>query len=106
MSQTLNFAHTFDGTNYGYWKACMRFFLKSIDVWQIVESSWTKPEATTVELITQKTARLANDKALHALCQAFSPSEFTRISSCESTQEAWQILKQHMRAQNLLNLPS
>jgi hypothetical protein len=22
----------FDGTNYGYWKARMRFFLKSIDV--------------------------------------------------------------------------
>ena len=30
MSQTLNSVPTFDGTNYGYWKARMRFFLKSI----------------------------------------------------------------------------
>jgi hypothetical protein len=71
----------------------MCFFLKSIDVWKIVESGWTKPEDTSVKLIPQKNTRLANDKALHALCQALSPSEFARISNCESTQEAWQILE-------------
>jgi len=32
MSQTLNTVPTFDGTNYGYWKARMRLFLKSITV--------------------------------------------------------------------------
>jgi len=32
MSQNLNYVLSFDGTNYGYWKARMRFFLKSIDV--------------------------------------------------------------------------
>jgi phosphomevalonate kinase len=37
--------------------------------------------------------RLSNDKALHALCQVLSPSEFTRISNCESAQAAWQILE-------------
>jgi hypothetical protein len=42
MSQNLNYALAFDSTNYGYWKARVRFFLKSIDVWQIVESGWTK----------------------------------------------------------------
>jgi len=71
----------------------MRFFLKSIDVWQIVESGWTKPKDTTIELFPQKTARLANDKALHTLCQALSPSEFAKISNCESTLEASQILE-------------
>jgi hypothetical protein len=44
MSQHLNSVSPFDGTNYGYWKACMRFFLKSIDVWKIVETDWIKPE--------------------------------------------------------------
>jgi len=59
----------------------MCFFLKSIDVWQIVE---TKPEVTTAELfVAQNSARLSNDKAIHALCQALSPSEFARISNCE-----------------------
>jgi hypothetical protein len=45
----------------------MRFFLKSIDVWKIVESGWIKPEETTNELtVAQTSARLSNDKALHA----------------------------------------
>lgn len=93
MSQTLNSFSAFDGTNYGYWKARMRFFLKSIDCWSIVETGWSKPEDTTLELVPQKNARLSNDKALHALCQALSPSEFAKIFNCESAQEAWQILE-------------
>jgi hypothetical protein len=93
MSQTLNFVLAFDGTNYGYWKACMLFFLKSIDCWGIVQTGWTKPEGATPELVPQKNARLSNDKALHALCQALSPSEFAKISNCESAQEAWKILE-------------
>jgi hypothetical protein len=28
----------------------MRFFLKSIDVWQIVETGWIKPEVTIAKL--------------------------------------------------------
>jgi ubiquinone biosynthesis protein Coq4 len=40
---------------------------------------------TALELVPQKNARLSNDKALHALCQALSPSEFA--------QQAWQILE-------------
>jgi UTP:GlnB (protein PII) uridylyltransferase len=33
------------------------------------------------------------DKALHALCEALSPSEFARISNCEVAKDAWQILE-------------
>jgi hypothetical protein len=93
MSQTLNYVPAFDGTNYGYWKARMRFFLKSINCWSIVETGWTKPADTTLEAVPQKKARLSNDKALHALCQALSPSEFAKILNCESAKEAWQILE-------------
>jgi hypothetical protein len=67
MSQTLNSVPAFDGSNYGYWKARMHFFLKSIDCWGIVETGWTKPEDTTLELVTEKNARLSNNKTLHAL---------------------------------------
>jgi hypothetical protein len=83
MSQNLNSVLPFDGTNYGYWKARMRFFLKSIDVWKIVETGWIKPEETAEITITQTSVRLSNDKALHALCQALSPFEFARNSNCE-----------------------
>jgi hypothetical protein len=88
MSQNLNIVSAFDGTNYSYWKACMRFFLKCIDCWQIVEFSWTKLEDTTLERIPARNAILANDKALHALYQALLLSEFAKISNCEFAQEA------------------
>jgi hypothetical protein len=68
-------------------------FLKSIDYWKIVETGWTKPADATPEIITKKNARLFNDEALHALCQALSPFEFARISNSESTKEAWKILE-------------
>jgi hypothetical protein len=93
MSQTLNFVPAFDGMTYGYWKVRIRFFLKSIDCWSIVETGWTKPEDVTLELVSQKHACLSNDKALHALSQALSPSEFAKISNYESAKEAWQILE-------------
>jgi hypothetical protein len=66
----------------------MRFFLKSIDCWKTIGTGWTEPIDTNIELVTEKKARLANDKALHALCQALSPSEFTKISNCRTAQEA------------------
>jgi hypothetical protein len=101
MSQTLNYVPAFDSSNYGYWKARIRFFLKPIDCWSIVETSWTKLEGTTLELVPQKNVRLSNEKALHALCQALSPSEFVKISNCESAKEAWQFWKQYMKALSL-----
>jgi hypothetical protein len=91
MSQNLNSVPPFDGTNYGYWKARMRFFLKSIDVWKIVETGWIKSEETDKIFVTQTSVRLSNDKALHALCHTLSPSEFARISNCEFAKDAWQI---------------
>jgi hypothetical protein len=93
MSLSLNNVPAFDGTYYGYWKARMRFFLKSIDCWKIVKTGWTKPADATPESVIEKNARLLNDKAIHALCQALSPSEFTRISNSESAKEAWEILE-------------
>jgi hypothetical protein len=56
MSQTLNHVLAFGGMNYSYWKACMRFFLKSIDVWKIVESGWIKSDDTTYELTVSQTS--------------------------------------------------
>jgi hypothetical protein len=66
----------------------MRFFLKSIDCWKIIETGWTSPVDTNIELANERNERLSNDKALHALCQALSWFEFTKISNCGTTQEA------------------
>jgi hypothetical protein len=70
----------------------MHLFLKSIDVWKIVETGWIKLEEIDEITVIQTSARLSNDKALHALCQALSPSEFARISNCEIVKDAWQII--------------
>jgi len=61
MSQNLNYVPSFDGTNYDYWKALIQFFLKSIDVWKIVETGWIKPEETDEITVVQTSARLSND---------------------------------------------
>ena len=44
--QSLIIPPLFDGTNYAYWKVCMRAFLQSLakEVWQVVEIGWTKPK--------------------------------------------------------------
>jgi len=60
----------------------------AIDCWKIVETGWTNLVDATPELVLEKNARLSNEKALHALCQMLSPSEFARISNYESAQEA------------------
>jgi hypothetical protein len=57
MSQNLMTIPTFDGTSYGYWKARMRFFLKSIDCWKSVEIDWIEPEDTNIELLFEKKLR-------------------------------------------------
>jgi hypothetical protein len=42
--------------------------------------------------------RLSNEKAIHALCQALSPSKFAKISNYELAKEAWQILETYEKA--------
>jgi len=60
---------------------------------KLLKTGWIKPKDTNEITITQTSARLSNDEALHALCQALSPSEFIRISNCEIAKDAWQILE-------------
>ena len=95
-SQSLNAPPYFDGSNYAFWKVRMRALLCSIDeaVWDVVEISWTKPEAakSTSDKATLA-ATNANSKAFNAIFCGVSPDEFHRISHIIVTKEAWQILK-------------
>jgi hypothetical protein len=90
MCQNFNTVTAFDGTTYGYWKARMRFFLKSIDYWSIVETSCTKPTDATPELVTEKNVQLSNDKALHALCQVLSSSKFKQHMNPRNSMVSWE----------------
>ena len=96
MSQSLNAPPFFDGSNYAFWKVCICAFLCSIDesVWDAVETSWTRPEATksTWDKATL-TVAIANSKALNVIFCGVSPNEFHRISHVSIAKEAWQILE-------------
>jgi hypothetical protein len=75
MSLSFNYVPYFDGSNYGYWKSCLIFFLKSMDIWYIVEFGWTPPETAIAECtVLQKQTRVVNDRVMNALCLAISPA--------------------------------
>ena len=49
--QSLLIPLLFDGTNYAYWKVCMKAFLQSLGEkeWQAVEVSWIKPKEASID---------------------------------------------------------
>ena len=51
--QSLIIPPLFDGTNYAYWKVCIRVFLQSLDekVWQAMEIGQTKPTKVPADFL-------------------------------------------------------
>jgi hypothetical protein len=100
MSQTLNFVHTFDGTNYGYWKAQMRFFLKSIDCWSIVDSGWTKLEDATPKTVPLKNPDFPMIKPSMLYAKHFLPLNSPKFQTANQPKKHGKSWKQHMKARN------
>ena len=95
-SQSLNAPPYFDGSNYAFWKVCMRALLCSIDesVWDAVEVGWTRPEeAISTWDKAALAASNANNKVLNVIFCGVSPDEFHRISHITVAKEAWEILE-------------
>ena len=68
--QSLIILSLFDGTNYAYWKVCIKDFLQSLDekVWQVMEIGWVKPKEALVDWDVAKIkAENFNSRALNAL---------------------------------------
>ena len=94
--QSLIIPPLFDGTNYAYWKVRMRVFLQSLDekVWQAVQIGQTKPKEAPVDQDDTKIkAANFNSRALNSLFNVVTNEEFKKISSTETTKEAWTILQ-------------
>ena len=86
----------FNGTNYAYWKVCMRAFLQSLDekVWQAVEIGQIKPKEAPANWDDAKIkAKNFNNRALNALFNAVTNEEFKKIFSIETAKEVWTILQ-------------
>ena len=74
----------------------MRAFLQSLDkkVWQAVKIGQTKPKEASADWDEAKIkAANFNSRALNALFSAVINEEFKKISSTETTKEAWTILQ-------------
>ena len=95
-----------DGTNYSYWKARMKAFIKSVDekAWKAILTGWDHPmtrndkRESVLKPEVEWTAnedKLANNnsKALNAIFNAVDANQFKLISTCETAKEAWEILR-------------
>ena len=94
--QSLLIPLLFVGTNYAYWKVCMKVFLQALgeQVQQAVEVGWIKPKEAPVDWDeTTIIAANFNSRALNALFCGVTNEEFKKISSTEVAKEAWTILE-------------
>ncbi|KAI3443710.1 hypothetical protein Pfo_000375 [Paulownia fortunei] len=95
-----------EGSNYSYWKARMRAFIKLVDekAWKFVVSSWQHPimENDKKEVVLKPEdlwAALDNElasynfKALNAIFSVVDLNQFQLITTCETAKEAWNKLQ-------------
>ena len=95
-----------DGSNYSYWKAKMKTFLKAFDekAWMMILTGWSHPtkmddQGETVpkpELewsVRESKLAMSNSKALNAIFNAVDSNQFKLISTCESAKDAWDVLQ-------------
>eukprot|EP00268_Persea_americana_P010440 TRINITY_DN14247_c1_g1_i3.p1 TRINITY_DN14247_c1_g1~~TRINITY_DN14247_c1_g1_i3.p1 ORF type:complete len:222 (-),score=14.17 TRINITY_DN14247_c1_g1_i3:2719-3384(-) len=104
-----------NGTNYAYWKAGMVAFLKAIDlkVWKFAVNGYSLPIVTANGITGSKSEEhwtkdkeltvTYNSRALNAIYNGVSMSEFRRISTCTTAKEAWHILQMCMKGLTLSN---
>ena len=83
----------FDGTNFGFWKKRMTYYLMSLgpEVWHFVQNEYQ----TTSTLPTDQDDRkgyIANAKAMNSITSGITDSEFTKIMHCTSVKEMWEKL--------------
>ena len=94
--QSLIISPLFGGTNYAYWKVCMRVFLQSSDekVWQAMKIGQVKPKEVSADWDEAKIrAANFNNRVLNALFSAVTNEEFKKIFSIETAKEAQTILQ-------------
>ena len=94
--QSLLIPPLFDGTNYAYWKVCIKVFLQALgeQVWQAVEIGQIKPKEALMDW-DEETIKAANfnSRALNALFCGVTNVEFKKISSMEVAKGAQTILE-------------
>ncbi|XP_074337043.1 uncharacterized protein LOC141674220 [Apium graveolens] len=86
-------------TNYGNWSIQMKLLLWSQDIWDLVESGYTEPDAAAEAGLSNdqksilKETRKRDKKALFLIIQGVDESTFEKISEAKTSKQAWEILQ-------------
>ncbi|KAJ8644821.1 hypothetical protein MRB53_006569 [Persea americana] len=91
----------FKGENYEFWSIRVKTILRSQDLWDFVETGLTEPEEGA-ELSTAAEAKFneakkKDAKALAIIQQAVHDTVFSRIATCSTSQQAWNVLKKEFQ---------
>ena len=80
----------FDGTNFGFWKERMTYYLISLgpEVWHFIQNEYQIPPTLPIDQDERK-AYIANAKALNSITNGITDSEFTKVMNCNSAKEVW-----------------
>lgn len=91
----------FTGENYDFEAAKMKAYLKAYDLWEITESGTEPPPLRanpTIAQLKQHNEEAAKKfKALSCIQYVISDAIFTRIITCETAKEAWNILQEKFK---------
>ena len=74
----------FDGTNFGFWKKRMSYYLMSLDpeVWHSILNGYKSPSTLPTDPYERK-SYIANAKALNSITSGITDSEFMKVMNCD-----------------------
>eukprot|EP00253_Pinus_taeda_P002164 PITA_02164 len=83
----------FDGTNFGFWKKRMTYYLMSLgpEVWHFCQNEYQMTSTLPTDQDERK-AYIANAKAMNSIISGIIDSKFTKIMHCTSAKEMWEKL--------------
>ncbi|KAJ8628315.1 hypothetical protein MRB53_021622 [Persea americana] len=91
----------FKGENYEFWSIRVKTILRSQDLWDFVETGLTEPEEgaelSTAAKAKFNEAKKKDAKALAIIQQAVHDTVFSRIATCSTSQQAWNVLKKEFQ---------
>ncbi|CAN6715823.1 unnamed protein product [Malus baccata var. baccata] len=92
-------ALVFNGENFDFWKLKMKTIFRSHDLWDMIEKGYSPPAKREEELIATKLKLMKENivkdaKAYDITQEAASDDIFPRIAILQTTNEAWDVLKQ------------
>ena len=82
----------FTGENYQIWAVKMESYLEACDLWDLVEADPEDPPLAHMR--NNRDERKRRYKAKTCIHSAVSETIFTKIMTCETTKQAWDLLKQ------------